>query len=65
MESLGPGPAARLEATRLGDRDSRQREPHSAPRKAAPQAPPSRASELDLGVDLENGENSHQLDERA
>ena len=65
MESLGPGPASRLEATRLSDRDSRQREPHSAPHKVALQVPPSRATELDLGVEFENGENSHQLDERA
>jgi hypothetical protein len=65
VETRAPEPAGRLEASRLGDRDTRQREQGSAPRKAPAQASPARQGDLELGAEIDNREDSHQFDERA
>jgi hypothetical protein len=64
MTNLGPAPAPALQPLRPGDREARERQRRASPHKASPvSAPPD--PEWEKVAEIDQGEETHQLDERA
>jgi hypothetical protein len=65
MSSLGLPEVTLTQTERAGDRDPRERQYTGAGRAASPATAIKRAPEPDAASDLDQSEDTHELDERA
>jgi hypothetical protein len=64
MTNLGPAPAPALQPMRPGDREPRERPRPAVPHKVSPVSSlPD--PDLETVAEIDQGEEAHQLDERA